>query len=144
MYPIASIQEALANLAGNSLYSVIDGQIAYLAIELEEDCKDLTGISTTIGSFFFNRLPFGLQGATQTYSQAIANALEALPKGTALPCLDDSICPAKSFSEMVRKLDLSFGAFGDAGIIINAKKQVCSKIKSTILASKYQKTELEP
>ena len=122
VYPIASIQEALANLAGNSLYSVIDGQNAYLAIELEEDCKDLTGISTTIGSFFFNRLPFGLQGATQTYSQAIANALEALPKGTALPYLDDSICPAKSFDEMVEKLDMLFGAFGDAGIIINAKK----------------------
>ena len=122
VYPIASIQEALANLAGNSLYSVIDGQNAYLAIELEEDCKDLTGISTTIGSFFFNRLPFGLQGATQTYSQAIANTLEALPKGTALPYLDDSICPAKSFDEMVKKLDLLFGAFGDAGIIINAKK----------------------
>ena len=143
VYPIASIQEALANLAGNSLYSVIDGQNAYLAIELEEDCKDLTGISTTIGSFFFNRLPFGLQGATQTYSQAIANTLEALPKGTALPYLDDSICPAKSFDEMVKKLDLLFGAFGDAGIIINAKKQVCSKIKLTILVSKYLKMGLE-
>ena len=143
VYPIASIQEALANLAGNSLYSVIDGQNAYLAIELEEDCKDLTGISTTIGSFFFNRLPFGLQGATQTYSQAIANTLEALPKGTALPYLDDSICPAKSFDEMVKKLDLLFGAFGDAGIIINAKKQVCSKIKLTILVSKYLEKGLE-
>ena len=42
VYPIASIQEALANLAGNSLYSVIDGQNAYLAIELEESSKDLT------------------------------------------------------------------------------------------------------
>ena len=75
-----------------------------------------------IGSFFFQRLPFGLQGATQTYSQAIANALDPLPRGTALQYLDDAICPAKTFDEMVMKLDLLFGAFGDAGIIINAKK----------------------
>ena len=87
---------------------MIDGQNAYLAIELEENSKDLTGISTTIGSFFFNRLPFGLQGATQTYSQAIANALEPLPRGTALQYLDDAICPARSFDEMVMKLDLLF------------------------------------
>ena len=122
LYPIASIQEALASLAGNSIYGVIDGQNAYLAIELEEEYKDLTGISTTIGSFFFNRLPFGLQGATQTYSKAIATALEPLPEGTALPYLDDSKCPAKSFEEMIKKLDLLLEAFGKAGIIINAKK----------------------
>ena len=54
VYPIASIQEALASLAGNSIYSVIDGQNAYLAIELEQECKDLTGISTTIGSLSDN------------------------------------------------------------------------------------------
>ena len=53
---------------------------------------------------------------------AIANALEPLPNGTALPYLDDSICAASSFDEMVTKLDLLLKAFGYAGIIINANK----------------------
>ena len=122
VYPIANIQEALASLAGNSLFSVIDCQNAYHSIELEESCKNLTGISTTIGCFIFNRLPFGLHGATQTYSQAIALTLGTLPTGTALAYLDDAICPASNFDDMIRKLDSVFNAFGKAGIIINASK----------------------
>ena len=122
VYPLPSIQEALSSLQGNSIFSTIDGQNAYMAIELEESSKDLTGISTTIGSYFFNRLPFGLQGASQTYAQAIANALEPLPKGTALPYLDDSIVPATDFNQMMKKLDLLLRAFGETGIIINANK----------------------
>ena len=122
MYPLPSIQEALASMAGYSYFSCIDCQNAYMAVELEEESKDLTGISTTCGSFIFNRLPFGLQGGTQTYSQAIATALEKLPKGVAMPYLDDSICPASSFDEMIRNLEMVFKALGDAGIIISARK----------------------
>lgn len=122
MYPIANIQEALASLAGNSLFSVVDCQNAYHSIQLEESCKNLTGISTTIDCFIFNRLPFGLHGGTQTYSQAVALRLGTLPAGTALTYRDDAVCPASSFNEMIKKLDIVFEAFGKAGIIINARK----------------------
>ena len=44
VYPLPSIQEALSSLQGHSMFSTIDGQSAYMEIEIEEKSKDLTGI----------------------------------------------------------------------------------------------------
>ena len=121
-FPLASIQEALSSLANNAIFSTLDGQNAYHSIELDEEIKDLTGIDTTIGAFVCSRLPFGLSGATHTYSKAISQALEKIPPDTALPYLDDSIVAAKTHEEMLSKLDVLLKAFGDTGIILNAGK----------------------
>ena len=51
----------------------------------------LASFETYLKSFIFKRLPFGLVGATMTYSKAIDGAIKEVPPGTAKQYVDDAI-----------------------------------------------------
>ena len=75
-YHIASITEAFTSLSENAIFSTVDGQNAFMSIQMHEESKNITGIATTLGSYIFIRIPFGLSGATMTYSRAIDKTIQ--------------------------------------------------------------------
>ena len=61
-YPIPKIEEMLANMNGEK-FTKIDLANAYLQMEIDDEDKHLTTITTSKGLFVYNRLPFGVANA---------------------------------------------------------------------------------
>lgn len=62
-YPIPNIDELFSRLNGGELFTKLDFSDAYLQVELDEDTKALTTISTPFGFFRYLRMPFGIANA---------------------------------------------------------------------------------
>lgn len=91
-YPLPNIEEILAKLSGNKIFTQLDLSDAYFQIELDEESKKLTTINTHKGLFMFNRLPFGIKTAPAKFQRIIEQAMVDIP-GT-IVYLDDILIMA--------------------------------------------------
>ena len=66
------MEEVLQALAGNQVYSGVDGFSGYFSILMEDSSILLTTfIEAGIGAYPWKVMPFGLQGAPGTYSEVM-------------------------------------------------------------------------
>ena len=77
-YPLPTMDELTAKLAGSTVFSKIDLLWGYLQLELAEDKRYLTSFVTHVGVFRFKRLPFGLASGPSAFHQVIRTILEGL------------------------------------------------------------------
>ncbi|XP_020296689.1 uncharacterized protein K02A2.6-like [Pseudomyrmex gracilis] len=70
-YPLPNVDYILTKLSGNKCISVLDLSEAFLQIEVAEDQRDITTITTPKGFFRFRRLPFGIKTAPAIFQQAM-------------------------------------------------------------------------
>ena len=59
-YPLLTIKDIFAHLAGGCVFTKLDLSQAYLQLPVNEDNKDLLVINTPKGLFRYNRLPYGV------------------------------------------------------------------------------------
>jgi len=69
-YPLPHIQDFTYHLAGCTIFSKIDLIKAYFQILAAEEDKHKT-VVTTFGLYQFNRMPFGLRNAAQSFQRFI-------------------------------------------------------------------------
>ena len=62
-YPLPRVEDLFAALTGGIVFSKLDLSHAYQQIQLHEDSKKFTTISTQQGLFQYERLPFGIKTA---------------------------------------------------------------------------------
>lgn len=60
-YPLPRIEEMFAALQGGQLFTKLDLSNAYNQLELDDESKLMCTISTQLGLFKVNRLPFGVK-----------------------------------------------------------------------------------
>ena len=104
-WSIPNIEETLASLSGNKIFSTLDCANAFNALPIEEQSKPLTSITTKWGNYQFNKIPYGMQGSSFSFAKAIAKILSHLPRTTAYPYIDDAILATKTFDEMLNNLE---------------------------------------
>lgn len=74
-YPLPYIQDFTHYLSGCKIFSKIDLVKAHYQIPVAEVDRDKTAVTTLFGLFQFNRMPFGLRNATQTFQRFIDTVL---------------------------------------------------------------------
>jgi hypothetical protein len=87
-YPIPTISDIYAQLAGGQLFSKLDMSQAYHQIELDEESRVAVMLNTHRGLFRPTRLPFGVNSAPGIFQRIMDGLLAGLP-GVAV-YLDDS------------------------------------------------------
>lgn len=103
-YPLPSVENIFASLAGGQTFTKIDLTQAYLQMEVEEDLRELLTVNTHKGLFRYSRLPFGVASYPALWQKAMHQVLQNILFTQCI--LDDMILSGKTDEEHLRNLTL--------------------------------------
>jgi hypothetical protein len=66
-YPLPKMDHVLEKVVGDNRMSMIDGFSGYNQIVFHEDDKEKTAFTTQWGNFMYDKMPFGLMNAGDTF-----------------------------------------------------------------------------
>ena len=119
VYPMASVDENLAKLAGSRVFSKLDAKSGFWQIPLAESSRRLTTFITPFGRFCMNRLPFGICSAPEIFQRMMSEVLEGMD---GVVChMDDILVHAKSDENHDDILREVLARLLAAGITLNHK-----------------------
>lgn len=74
-YPLPTPDDIFANLAGGTVFSVLDLTGAYQQLKVHEDHQKFLTINTHVGMFQFTRLTYGISSAPAIFQSVIDKIL---------------------------------------------------------------------
>ena len=77
-YPLPSPEDIFAKLNGGKVFLKIELPVAYLQMEVDDNCSKVLTINTHKSLYKLNRLPFGLKVASNLFQQVKDTILEGL------------------------------------------------------------------
>ena len=119
-YPLPSIQDFNARLAGCKIFSKVDLRRAYQQVEIKKKDQEETTINTTLGLFEFLRMPYGLKNAGQCFQRNIHSILSQLP--FVFGYMDDAIIGSRNENEHISQMKQLFEVLNKNNIVINYEK----------------------
>ena len=129
-FPLPLLRDCIDSLANNNWFSILDSNMAYFQLKLDENTKYKTAFKTRFGLYEFNRMPQGLCNSPSSYMRAMNLILRDLNWTNCLVYLDDICVIGKTFNEHLNNLFLVFSRLKNANIKLKAKK--CKLFVKTI------------
>ena len=121
-YPLPNPDSLMDSLNGSSWFSTCDLRAGYHNIPVHEDDRDKTQIITRRGTWRWKLMPFGLSTSPSTCQRLMDLLFSGLSYQSVLTFLDDIIIFAKSFDELIERMDVVFGRLRAANLKLHAKK----------------------
>lgn len=119
-WPLPNIDDMLATLGENKIFSSIDISSAYWQVEVSEKDKEKTAFVCHRGLFAFNVMPFGLAGSPAIFSELMTKILGDLD--FAMAYLDDVIIFSKTEEEHYKHIEVVLDLIRQAGLKLKMKK----------------------
>lgn len=141
-YPLPHIQDFTYHLAGCTVFSKIDLVKAYFQIPVAEEDKHKTAVTTPFGLFEFNRMPFELRNAAQSFQRFIDTVLRGLKFCHGY--IDDLIVASRSEEEHQQHLEEIFKRLKKYGLSINVTKSKFAEDEIEYLGYKVTKDGIRP
>ena len=128
VHPIPRVDEALAQLAGATIFSKIDANCGFWQILLSPESRPLTAFVTPFGRYCFNKLPFGISSSPELFQRRMHTILEGLEGVTGL--IDDTLIYGKDKAEHDARLVKVMERLEAATITLNSEK--CTFQKTSV------------
>ena len=78
-YLTPSIEVAFAKMANKKIFTKLDLSDAYYQVQLDEEAKDITTITTPFGRYRFNRLPYGIKVSPAVFQREMEKIIGEHP-----------------------------------------------------------------
>ena len=121
-FPMPTVQDSLARLAGSRIFSAIDMQGAFHCVEMDERDREKTAFATPFGSFQQKMLGFGVTNGPPTYCRLVEMVLRGIPSSVAIGFLDDGLIHSRTVKQHVLNLRRVLSAYRDAGLRFSPTK----------------------
>src|SRR5271156_2911995 len=114
--------DIMNKLKGSNIFSVMDLKSAYHNIQLDEESKLKTSLSTRRGTYMFNVLPFGVRNAQSIFSKVLQMALSEHTFKYCAAFIDDILVYNKNVDDHIECLDKIMNSLQKHGFKLNHKK----------------------
>eukprot|EP00253_Pinus_taeda_P007765 PITA_07765 len=121
-FPLPSMERILQSVAGSELMSFLDGFSGYNQVLVHPDDQLKTTFRTKWGTYAYQKMPFGLINAGETFQRAMNIAFMGLINRTVVVYLDDITVFSKERSNHLQDLNQIFQRCKRYGISLNPKK----------------------
>ena len=122
-HPIPKPEDIFVSLAGGKLYTTLDLSQAYQQLMLDKESKELVTVSTHLGLFRYNRLPFGV--ASAIFQWTMDQLLNGLP---GVQCyLDNITTTGNNHREHLTNLDRVLERLRGKGLCLKKSKCHCKQ-----------------
>ena len=108
--------------AGNRWYGKLYLKAAYHQIPLDEESQGLTAIATSIGTFKYTVMPFGIKTAPSAFQRIMDKILVGC-KAT-LCFLDDILITAQDKLTLRERVNIVLDKLKDSNVAINKEKSM--------------------
>ena len=78
VHPLPKVDESLAQLSGDVVFSKVDANSGFWQIPLSENSKHLTAFTMPFGRYYFNKLPFGICSGPEYFRRKMSQILDGL------------------------------------------------------------------
>ncbi|CAD7079666.1 unnamed protein product [Hermetia illucens] len=127
-FPVPSVEEQVAQLAGNSFFTTLDFISGYYQIPIAE--------------YGFNVAPFGLTNAPFKFQREIRKITSRMKR--VVSYVDEIIIPSKNIKEGLEALDEFLGILAEIGMTLNIKKCTFLATEVSFLGHRITKEGLLP
>jgi len=107
-YALPKMDHVLEKVVGSNKISMIDGFSGYNQIGVHEDDKEKTAFTTLWGNFMYDKMPFGLMNAGDTFQRAMDIAFNGERDNSFVIYLDDLTVFSNSDAEHLVHLKQTF------------------------------------
>ena len=119
-YPMRSIDDITAKLAGAKYFSVLDATKGYWSICLDQESSFLTTFNTPFGRYRYLRLPMGIRSSQDIFQRKVDEMLEGLLGVTSI--CDDILVFGRTRAEHDSNLEKVLQKSRDSGLRFNPDK----------------------
>ena len=130
-FPMPSVTDNIARLAGSKVFSGIDLRGAFHCIDLDPKDREKTAFAAPSGLYQMKRLGFGLTNGPATYCRLVERILRDIPSSVAIGFLDDGVIHSRDLESHFDNLKLTLAAYMRAGVKLSPKK--CAFFKPSII-----------
>jgi hypothetical protein len=121
-YPIPLVADIFDQLAGSTLFSLMDLRSGYWQLPVHEDSIKKTAFVCHRGQFEWLRMPFGLTNAPSIYQRAMNQVLAPLIGKCVMVFIDDIVVYSQDPADHESHLDQVLQLLGDAGLTVKGEK----------------------
>ena len=121
-YPLCNINEALETLKGATWFTSLDLMSGFWQVPIKESHKEVTAFTTGRKLYEFEVLPFGMCNSPSTFSRLMERVLDGLQWDICLIYVDDILIFAKTFDELLKRMQLIFNRLRQAELKLKPSK----------------------
>ena len=141
IYPLPTIDDIFARLAGCSYFTKLDLTQAYQQLRLDDESKKLLVVNTPKGLFQYTRLPYGVSTAPAIFQSVMDRILQELP----VACyLDDILIAGKNRQEHDQRLEQVLQRLTQSGIHLQKEKCLFCQTQVEYLGHCVDTTGIHP
>uniref|UniRef100_A0A1A8C840 ribonuclease H n=1 Tax=Nothobranchius kadleci TaxID=1051664 RepID=A0A1A8C840_NOTKA len=119
-YPLPTVEDLFATLAGGTLFSKLDLSHAYQQLVLEKNSEKYLVINTHKGLYAYHRLSYGVSSAPSMFQNVMDQILQGLEHVTCF--LDDILITGRTRKEHLRNLKEVLSRLENYGVRVKREK----------------------
>jgi hypothetical protein len=121
-FSLPRMDDCLDSLGSATIFTTLDANSGYWQLDVAKNDHDKTTLTSHMGTFRFNRMPFGLVNAPATFQRSMDVLLAPVLWSKAIVYLDDIIIFSSSVEAHIRDVDQVLSFLEHTGVSLNLKK----------------------
>lgn len=121
-FPIPEVQMIMDQLGGKKFFTILDLKSGYWQIKMTKRARKLSTMTTPVGNFTYNVIPFGMTNAPPFFQMAMQHVLKDGLFKYCMVYIDDIIIYSDTFEEHIEHLHRVLGMLREHNLKTNVDK----------------------